>query len=347
MMDKKIRIGMDISQLAHKGGVATYTRNLSNKLSEFRELEMVYFYSSLRNPYKGDLKNVKSFKLPPTLFEILFNRWRNVSIERFLGPMDVFHSSDWIQPPTKAKKVTTYHDVIPLKYPQWSHPKIVAVHKRRLRLVEHEIDMVIAVSESTKKDLLEVSNIPEDKITVVYEGPSGDFKPLEGERIKKFKEKYKLPEKFILAIGGIGERKNLKRIKEASKDYNLVIAGETLPWLSIDELELLYNSAEVLLYCSLYEGFGLPILDGFACGLPVVTSNVSSMPEVGGDAALYADPYSVKSIKETLNIVMSDGTLREEMVNKGFEQMAKFSWDKTAEQTAKVYRQLINSGGNF
>lgn len=345
-MNKKIKVGMDISQMAHKGGVATYTRNLSNKLSEFHELEMIYFYSSLRNPYKGNLKNVKSFKLPPTLFEILFNRWRNVSIERFLGPMDVFHSSDWTQPPTKAKKVTTYHDVIPLKYPQWSHPKIVAVHKRRLRLVEHEIDMVIAVSESTKKDLLEVSNISEDKITVVYEGPSGDFKPLEGERIKKFREKYNLPEKFILAIGGIGERRNLKRIKEAGKDYNLVIAGESLPWLGIDELELLYNSAEVLLYCSLYEGFGLPILDGFACGLPVVTSNISSMPEVGGDAALYADPYSVESIREKLDVLICDKRLREDLIKKGLSRVKLFSWANAAEQTVQVYRKLIDSSGN-
>lgn len=354
-MDKKIRVGMDVSQLAHKGGVNTYTQNLSLKLSKIPELEMIYFYSSLRKPYQGGLKNVKKYRLPPTLFEMLFNRWRNVGIERFIGPIDIFHSSDWTQPPSKAKKVTTYHDVVPIKYPQWSFPKIISVHKRRLKLVEKEIDMVIAVSESTKRDLLEVSNIPEEKIIVIHEGPTANFKCLrrygsdsntlpddvwEAKKVRKFREKYGLPDKFILAIGGVGERRNLKRIEEACKDYNLVIAGQTLPWLGMDELELLYNSATVLLYCSLYEGFGIPILDAFACGLPVITSNVSAMPEIGVKAALYVDPYSLKSIKDSLDMLMNDEKLRESLTKLGFEQVKQFSWEKAARETLQVYRQL-------
>ena len=331
---------MDISQLAHQGGVATYVKNLAEKLSLLSNLEMVYFYSSLRKSYKGGLKNVKSFKLPPTLFEPFFNRWRKVPIERFIGPIDIFHSSDWIQPPSKTKKVTTYHDVVPLKYPQWSHPKIVDIHKRRLKLVEKEIDCVVAVSESTKKDLLQVSNIPEDKITVIYEGPTGNYRPQSDEKIKKFREKYKLPDRFVLAIGGVGERRNLTRVKEICRDYNLVIAGITLPWLSTEELELLYASAQVLLYPSLYEGFGIPILDAFSVGLPVITSSVSSMPEVGGDAALYADPYKVKDIREKLNVIINDNVLRQDLIKKGFERVKQFSWEKAAQQTVKVYERL-------
>ena len=336
-----MRVGMDISQLAHKGGVATYTSNLSRQLSKIPQLDMVYFYSSLRKPYKGELKDVKKYRLPPTLFEMLFNRWRNVSIERFLGPTDVFHSSDWIQPPTKAKKVTTYHDVVPLKYPQWSYPKIIAVHKRRLRLVEKEIDHVIAVSQSTKKDLLEVSSIPEEKITVIYEAPTADFKPQPKEKIKEFLKKYNLPENFVLAIGGIGERRNLDRIKEAAKDYNLVIAGKTVPWFETQELELLYQSASVLLYTSLYEGFGIPILDAFCSGLPVITSNISSMPEVGGDAAIYVNPLKVEDIKEKLKLVTGDFDLRDMMIKKGFKRVKEFSWEKCAKQTLEVYRRLV------
>lgn len=336
-----LKIGMDISQLVHRGGVVIYTSNLSEHLSKIPDLEMVYFYSSLRKPYRGELKNVKKYRLPPTLFEMLFNRWRNVSIEKFIGPIDVFHSSDWIQPPSKAKKVTTYHDVVPLKYPEWSHPKIVTVHKRRLKLVEKEIDHVIVVSETTKRDLLEVSSIPEEIITVIYEGPSADFKPQPREKIREFKEKYKLPEKFVLAIGGVGERRNLERIKDACKDYNLVIAGRTIPWLDIEELELLYSSADALLYCSLYEGFGLPILDAFSVGCPVITSNVSSMPEVGGNAAIYVDPLNVEDIKEKLREVLEDNSLREEVIKRGFEQVRKFSWEKCAKETVEVYKNLL------
>ena len=351
-----MKIGFDISQLAHVGGVATYTQKLTDELSKLKELEMIYFYSSLRKPYQGLLKDVKSYRLPPTIFEMFFNKWRNINIEKFIGSVDIFHSSDWTQPPGKAKKVTTYHDVVPLKYPQWSHPKIVAVHKRRLALVEKEIDMVIAVSESTKKDLLEVSNIPESKITVIYEGPtiSGSIR-LQGDALprtdywyraleakaKKFREKYKLPEKFVLAIGGVGERRNLARIKEACRDYNLIIAGITLPYLGMEELELLYRSASVLLYPSLYEGFGLPILDAFAANLPVITSNVSSMPEVGGKAAIYVDPNNVLDIKRNLNEVMNDEKLRKELVKKGFERVKQFSWEKCVQETAEVYRRLM------
>lgn len=336
-----LRVGMDISQIAHGGGVATYTRNLSEELSKIKDLEMVYFYSSLRKAYHGHLKKVKKYRLPPTLFEMLFNRWRNVGIEKFLGPLDVFHSSDWTQPPAKAKKITTYHDVIPLKYPQWSHPKIVSVHRRRLAIVEKEIDLVITVSESTKKDLIEVSSIPEGKITVIYEGQTGNFKRQPKEKLEKFRKKYNLPKKYVLAIGGIGERRNLKRIKEACKDYHLVIAGQTIPYLEIDELELLFNCATVLLYASLYEGFGLPILDSFACGVPVITSNVSSMPEVGGDAAIYVDPLNIEDIREKLKIVMEDNVIRDDLIDKGYNQVKKFSWEKCAKETAEVYRRLI------
>jgi len=335
-----MKVGFDISQIAHVGGVANYTQNLAEQLQQLKDLEMVYFYSSLRKPYRGKLKNVKKYRLPPTFFEMLFNRWRNVSIEKFIGPVDIFHSSDWTEPPSKAKKVTTYHDIVPLKYPGWSHPKIVAVHKRRLWWVEKEIDFVIAVSEATKKDLMEISNIPEEKITVIYEAPSGDFKPQPEDKIRKFREKYNLPDKFVLAIGGIGERRNLSRVKEAAKDYSLVIAGQSLPWLGIDELELLYNCATALLYPSLYEGFGLPILDSFACGLPVISSNVSAMPEVGGEAALYVDPLKTEDIKNKLDMVMGDKSLREDMIKKGFERVKLFSWEKAARETAEVYRRL-------
>ncbi len=335
-----IKVGMDISQIAHIGGVGVYTQNLAQELAKISDLEMVYFYSSLRKPAKTNLKNVKKYKLPPTLFEMLFNKWRNVGIEKFLGPLDVFHSSDWTQPPTKAKKVTTYHDVVPLMYPQWSHPKIVEVHRRRLELVEKEIDMIICVSKATQKDLLEISNIPKEKTEVIYEGVSEVFEPQDPEKIKEFKQKYNLPDEFVLAMSGVGERRNLKRVKEAARKYNLVIAGQTLPILSQQELPLLYASAKVLLYPSFYEGFGLPIVEAMACGTPVITSNVSSMPEAGGDGGEYVNPESVIDIENKLKQVWNDKEKRNKMIQKGFIQAKKFSWQRCAEETAGVYRQL-------
>lgn len=334
-----LKVGLDISQIAHIGGVATYTQNLALELSKNKELETIFFYSSLRKPYHGKLKNVKSYRLPPTLFEVLFNKIRSAKIEKFVGPIDVFHSSDWVQPPSKAKKVTTYHDVIPLKYPEWSHPKIVAVHKRRLKLVEKEVDMVIAVSESTKKDLMEVSNIPDSKITVVYEAADEQFKPQDKKEVEQFRKRMNLPDNFVLAISGVGEIRNLKRVKEASQEYDLIVSGQDVQ-LTFEEMPLLYGAAKVLLYPSFYGGFGLPILEAMACGTPVITSNVSSMPEVGGNAALYVDPNSTEDIQETLKDLMEDEDLRKQLIKKGFEQSKKFSWEKCAKETIEVYRKV-------
>ncbi|MDO8619125.1 MAG: glycosyltransferase family 1 protein [Candidatus Daviesbacteria bacterium] len=342
MSKASIRVGFDISQVAYNGGVATYTKDLTTELSKIRDLEMVYFYSSLRKTYQGKLKNVKNYRLPPTLFEVLFNKIRNVPIEKFLGSMDIYHSSDWVQPPTKAKKVTTYHDVVPLKYPQWSHPKIVAVHKKRLELVKKEIDIVIAVSKTTKKDLMEISGIPEEKIVVIYEAAGDEFKPQSKNDILNFKKKYKLPDDFVLGIGGVGERRNLERVKRACQDVSLVITGQTIPVLTTEEMPLLYASASILLYPSLYEGFGLPILEAQACGTPVITSNISSMPEVAGDSAILVDPTSQENIKRQVKVLMEDEKLREDIINKGFKNVKRFSWKKAAEQTAEVYRNLVH-----
>lgn len=336
-----MRVGFDISQIAHVGGVSTYTRELSEQLSKIPDLEMIYFYSSLRKPYKGSLKNVAKFKFPPTLFEMLFNRWRNVGIEKFIGPVDIFHSSDWMQPPSKAKKVTTYHDVIALKYPQFSHPKIINVHKRRLKLVEKEIDCVIAVSNTTKKDLMEVSSIPEEKIVVIYEAAGEQYKPQSKKKVEDFKKKVGLPDNFILAIAGVGSRRNLERVKEATKGHSLVIAGIDLPDLDSEELPLLYASAEMLLYPSFYEGFGLPILEAQSCGCPVVTSNVSAMPEIAGDGAILVDPNSTEDIIRGIERVKREGE-RVKLIEAGFENAKKFSWERCALETAQVYRRLMN-----
>lgn len=336
----KIKVGFDISQLAHQGGVATYTQKIAEGLQKDKELETVFFYSSLRKPYRGTLKGVKKFKLPPTLFELLFNKLRNVSIEKFLGSMDVYHSSDWVQPPSKANKVTTYHDLVPILYPEWSVPKIVDVHKRRLKLVEKEVDMVIAVSEATKKDLLKVSKIPAEKIAVIYEGVSEKFKIQSVKEIEVFRKKYNLPKDFVLAIGGIGERKNLKRLQVACNDLPLVVTNEDVT-VTGEELPLLYSCARLLAYPSLYEGFGLPVLEAQACGVPVVTSDVSSLPEVGGDAAAYVDPTNIKEIQKTIRKVFYDDAIRKEMIKEGLRNAKLFSWEKTIEQTIGVYKSLV------
>ena len=167
-----MRIGIDISQIIHEGtGVAHYTRNLvENLLKADKKNEYVLFFSSLRRkPPK--LPNIRAFKIPPTLLEFLWNRLHICPIEWFIGEVDVFLSSDWVQPPTiRARKVTTIHDLSPWKYPETLHPQIVTVHKRRMKWVKRECDLIICDSEATKKDAMKILKIPEKKLKVIYLG---------------------------------------------------------------------------------------------------------------------------------------------------------------------------------
>lgn len=337
----KMKIGLDISQTAFIGGVSEYTKRLAEGLSKRPDLEIVFFYSSLRRPYRGNLKGVKKVLLPPSALEPLLNKLRT-PIEFFIGDVDVFHSSDWTQPKTTAKKVTTYHDVIPLKHPEWSTSLVVEVHKRRLALVEKEIDKVIAVSQSTKNELLEVSKIPADKVVVIYEGVDEIFKPQPTETIEAFRQKLKLPKHFVLAIGGVGDRRNLSRLKEAAKGFDLIITGETIPWVLDAERPLLYGAADLLCYPSLYEGFGLPVLEAMACGTAVLTSNTGALPEVGGRAAEYVDPFKVEDIRKKLAELMKNPEKRATLGKQGIQQAAKFTWQNCIDQTVDLYKSLVD-----
>ena len=171
-----MRIGIDVSQLAYPTtGVATYLRNLVKELiKKDTKNEYILFYSSLRRKLeeKFDSKNVtvKKFKLPPSLLTILWNKLHIIPIETFIGPVDVFISSDWTQPPSKAKKVTILYDLIVYKYPKETSQKIIDVQKRKLAWVTKEVDRILCISKATKKDAEEILGIPSRKLTVVYPG---------------------------------------------------------------------------------------------------------------------------------------------------------------------------------
>lgn len=319
-----MKVGIDISQIVYGGtGVATYTQNLIDNLKIVDQKNTyVYFGSSLRRPLPG------FWRFPPTILDILWNQLHIMPVENLIGKIDVFHSSDWTQPPTKAKKVTTIHDLVVYLYPESSHPKIVATQKRRLEWVKKEGDLIIAVSESTKKDIIEILKIPEEKIRVIYEAANPIFRPV----IKKTKP-------YILGMGQLKSRKNIERLEAAFKslelkDVELKIANN----ISIENLVELYSNALCFVYPSLYEGFGIPVLEAMACGCPVITSNISSLPEVGGQAAIYVDPLSVNDITEKIKYVLSLN--RERLTKEGFAQVSKFSWEKTARETVKVYEEL-------
>ena len=358
-----MKIGLDLSAVIYGTGVSVYTKNLVEALLKVdKKNEYVFFFASLRRRLEEaglDLgkHEVKSFKIPPTLLDGLWNQLHLYPLENFVGEVDVFHASDWTQPPAKkAKLVTTIHDISFLRYPNTVHPKVLAAQRRRLAWVKKEADMIIAVSRATKKEIIELLGIPEKKIKVIYEALSFDFK-----KIKPLVDLKKLGIKkpYLLASGSQAPRKNIERVIQAfsllskKDDLQLVITGNYKPrgklparivlpgFIVREEWAGLLQGAKVLVYPSLYEGFGLPILESFYLGTPVVTSNLSSMKEVAGKGAVLVDPLAVDSIVKGIEKILGNSAFEKKLVEEGKKRVGDFSWEKAATQTLEVYCQVL------
>ncbi len=354
-----MKIGIDISQIVYGTGVSVYTKELvRNLLAIDREDEYVLFGGSLRQvssiknyvlSIKGNFET-KFFPFSPTLVDFVWNRLHIFSVEKLIGKVDVFHSSDWTQPPTDAFKVTTVHDLAPLKYPKLTHPKIVSVHKRRLYWVINEVNKIIVPSRITKDDLIKIGG-KEERIVVIPEAAGEVFKPQSEEAISAVKARYGIKEDYIMTVG-YGERKNTKRLIEAyekvkRKNLKLVVVGGARKhslergvtytgYVSDNDLAALYSGSRGLVYPSIYEGFGLPILQAFACGVAVVTSKGTAMEEVAGEAAVLVDADSVTSISEGIDEILVRPSMWRK---KGLKRIKDFSWEKTTRETLKVYRE--------
>lgn len=357
-----MKIAIDISQIIYGTGVSTYTKELVKNLLEIDNTnEYVLYGGSLRRA--GELKNFvadirnplsqkRIFRIPPALADLLWNRIRLVSIDNLIGKVDVFHSSDWSQPPTKAFKVTTVHDLAPFKFAELTPKKIRKVHSRRLRWVKKEVDRIIVPSRQTQDDLVEMGVDP-SKIRVIFEAASNQLTKASTKDVEAVKKKYKL-DRYLLSVG-INPRKNTNRIIEAFGELSrhtkikLVLVGQphnisieksesfiVLGHVSNPELSALYTGAEVFVYPSLYEGFGIPILDAMKAETPVVTSNLGSMKEVAGNSAVLVNPESVISITNGIREAMR---LTETLTNKGKKRYKQFSWQKMAKETLDLYCQ--------
>lgn len=369
-------ITIDISQVVYGTGVSRYTAELVrnvlriDKRNQYKLFAGVWkqregidrFLAELQqeglayNPY------VKLF--PPKLADRVWNQWHLWPIEQFVGKTDLVHTSNWAQPPSKARKITTVHDLTPLVFPDHHVPTIVHNFKKNLYWIEKECDQVICDSQATKQDLQRLTPIDHNKIEVVYLAAAAKFKRIESRNeIEKVKRIYGIKNRYILSVGTQEPRKNIKRVVEAYnqlglKDCQLVMAGKK-GWLSaspvsspqsliittgfVDDADLpaLYSGAEMFVYPSLYEGFGLPVLEAMQCGCPVITSNRSSLPEVVGDAGLSVDPENTMELALAMKQILENKKLQEELSMKSLKQASQFSWEKTAEQTLAVYEDIF------
>ncbi|MEK7502042.1 MAG: glycosyltransferase family 1 protein [Patescibacteria group bacterium] len=355
-----MKIAIDVSPIEKKGliqhrvrGVGFYINNLKRSLVKYFPKNKYTFFVRGENLSKDtDLIHYPYFE-PFFITLPLFNR---------------------------CKTIVTVHDLTPLVFPKY-FPKGVRggfkwlIQKASLR----KANLIIADSLSSKRDIIKFTGVSEKKIEVIYLAAGEEFKRFKTDdlRLKKIREKYNLPEKFALYVGDVTWNKNLPRLVEAARKSRipLVMVGKTLvssdfdknnPWnqdllevqklvegnknilrvgfVETEDLVVLYNLATVFIMPSLYEGFGLPILEAMACGCPVITTKEGSIPEVAGDAAFYTDAYDSDKIAKDITEVFEDEKLRKEFSAAGFKQSGKFSWKKTAEQTVRAYEKVLEKG---
>ena len=357
-----MRIAIDLSPLLYGTGVSKYTEFLINSLLEIdHNNNYVLFGGSLRrykeliektNKYRTNAE-VKILSYPPALADFVWNVLHKFPVERLIGDIDVLHTSDWTEPPSKAFKVTTVHDLYHFKFPKMVHPKILDVHRRKMKWVFCETNRIIVPSISTKEDLISMG-ARKDLIRVIPEAPLLPI--VSNEEIEMVKKKYQLREDYIYC-NGVTTRKNTLNIIKAfnlskyGKELKLVLTGRSvgieikdernirlLGHIESDrELAAICAGSKGLVYPSLYEGFGLPIVEAFNLSIPVVTSNLGSMKEVSGDAAILVDPYNVNSIADGIEKMLSTPKT---LIAKGLKRVKDFSWAKTAEETLKVYEEV-------
>lgn len=369
-----MKIAIDISQSVHGTGVSKYTENLVESLLKIdNKNEYLLFGTSLRGYSK--LKklrqklsiyhnvNFKFFILPIRIFEILFNWLRIIPINLILGDIDVLHTSDWIEPKvtSSTKKVTTVHDMVPYLFPATLPNRILRNHKRKLKAVKTESKLIITPSSTTKDDVEKLLGIEAEKLKVIPEAASYAFRPQSDEKIKSVLSKYKIKNPYILSVSTREPRKNISTLIDAfeklSRDFqniNLVLTGkkgwgqaiEIIPnvietgYVTDEELICLYAGCKVFVYPSLYEGFGLPIIEAMACGAPIIASNNSSIIETAKDAAILVEPRSDVQIKKAIELVLNLETDDyQKMVRASLDRARQYSWAKAAKETLKVYEE--------
>ncbi len=353
----------------YETGIGNYILNLINELKNRCELSII------RHP-KGYDYSIKNQIIPNTLASAGMMIWScAVSGQKYLfSDLDLVHSPTLALFPVKPHEnyVLTVHDIIFKKFPQFLPKGTIRHTKLFFRRNLISADKIIAVSQSTKNDIIKHYKIDEKKIIVIPEAADPIFRPLTDNEIEKIKQKYSLNTPFILYVGTIEPRKNITIILDAFAlslksfpNLELVIAGKKgwyyeqiflhlqklgiqekvrfLGYVPLSDLPALYNAAHIFVYPSYYEGFGLPPLEAMQCGTPVITSDVSSLPEVMGNKGIMVSPNNAVKLGKEIKKLIPDSAYRNNQIQFGIEQARKFSWKKTADLTIEIYESVLDN----
>jgi len=326
--------------------------------------------STLRLPYRQKRSRLPTYK--PSV-RILWEQLLQPA-QLLAEGISLLHSPLNVQPLfLPCKGVVTVMDLSFIVYPESLKPLQRVYQRVFARLSAHRAARLITISASTARDVAQFFGVPANKTTVVFPGVDAAYRPIRDESVlARFRAHHNLPERFMLFVGTLEPRKNLTTLLQAyaqfrqrtRTEYKLVLAGgkgwlyqpifATVEELGLqtdvifpgfvaeDELPLWYNTADVFVYPSLYEGFGLPPLEAMACGRPVVVADTSSLPEVVGDAALRIDPRQPDEWAAALVRVCNDASLQADLAGRALERAREFSWTRMARETAQVYREVLS-----
>jgi glycosyltransferase involved in cell wall biosynthesis len=369
---RMVRIGIDARKL-HDFGIGTYIRNLLQELARMdHETEFVI----LSHPEDREVvttlgANFRAVK--ETAGNYSFAEQMKIPLDLHRERVDLFHAPHYVLPPlVRCPSVVTIHDCIHLMFPQYlPNRRSLAYARTSITLAARRSTRVLTVSESSKRDILRYVDIPPGKIDVIYNAYDERFRDEPNEEaVARVRERFQLQDQFVLYAGNVKPHKNLERLIEAFHlvrsrgldNLKLVLIGDDiskytalrravhrhqlhkyvrfLGFLPLDTLAVMYRLAGVFVFPSLYEGFGLPPLEAMASGTPVVTSNVSSLPEVAGDAAILVDPYDATAIADGIYRVLTDDSLRQDLKRRGLDRATQFSWESSVRRVREIYGQV-------
>jgi glycosyltransferase involved in cell wall biosynthesis len=370
---KQLRVGIDVHSIgSQKGGNETYYRELIREMMRFpTEHSFFLYYTDPRSSgliAAGDHFRLERLRPSHRMLRIPFTLPWRIRQDK----LDVFHAQFIVPPFLKCKTVTTIPDIAYEHVPQFFPARQRNYLKLLVRESARRADHVITVSEYSKRALVDTYGVSAEKITVTYEGAGKQFVPLDREKAREdLARKYGIHDRFILYLGRLQARKNLARlvesyarVRKSGLPHKLVLAGKpdtlfqpvrarirelklendiVLPgYVAAEDVPAFFNAAEVFVYVSFYEGFGLPIMEAMACGTPVITSRGTSLEEVAGDSAILVDPMDEASIAEALQEVLSDAELRVRLGNAGLARSRQFNFKNAAEQTIGVYERVMS-----
>lgn len=356
-------------------GIGTYTHQLISNLSDVDNKNEYLIFM----PQCKSLNNLKNnFTIENVNTTIHQNFWEDISVPNILGDtnIELYHvpqNGVGLSNNVSCKKVITLHDIIPLRMPETVSDRYLRIFNNEIPKILDNCDGIITVSEFSKNDIAKEFNFPVKNIYVTQLAAESIYKPLSKCNCKSYiTKKYGIINDFVLYVGGFSPRKNIlglikaysKLSKKTKEKFNLVIIGRKGPsyatyktcceklnidnnviftdFIPLEDMPIFYNAAEVLVYPSFYEGFGLPPIEAMACGTPVIASNVTSLPEVCYESALLIDPHDIDALSYDIERVLSNSLLQLTLVKKSLTRSKDFSWNKTALKTINAYESILS-----